>query len=254
VKNKLLILIGGNAGHGKDTLAEMLAAYLDKWATTRTDAYAYTLKLVAHETLGIPWHILNANKEVKESTFVTNWSGEKITVRQALQDIGEWFRNRFGHKIWANMVRQRAQLAPERITVVTDARHPDEELHWMKEVCDEFAWVFTVRVRRESVPIKRGHPSEDKIADEPDSSFDFIIENERDFVWLKFAALELACAVVLLCKTGKKKIKAEGDGWLVVGAAHEPLTQDDCAAFEVGPNAQNLKQITYTHLKGEKIA
>jgi energy-coupling factor transporter ATP-binding protein EcfA2 len=202
-QNKLMIILAGNAGHGKSTLEEMLIEIIEPWSSVRSDAYAFTLKKLVHDSLGAPWEILNAPRDVKESTLVTSWGGEEITVRQALQDVGEWFRQRFGHLIWANSVKHRAEFSNERVTIVTDARHPKEEIHWMRSSCSEFARIFVARIRRASVPVKRGHPSEDYIADEPDSSFDFIIENDGDLGELRSAALELACACVYLAKTGK---------------------------------------------------
>lgn len=214
---KLMIIIAGCAGHGKDTLAAELIELFGMWTSVRTDAYASTLKSVARESLCIPLDILMATKDIKESTLVDSWTDESITVRTALQDIGEWFRNRFGARIWANSVRRRAQLSSEQVIIVTDGRHPEEEIHWMKESCSEFATVITVRIRRDSVPIIRGHPSEDLISDEPDSSFDFIIENNHDLQWLQEAAGELVVVSELIHKGQRKKLtlsRLKGNGCL----------------------------------------
>ena len=244
MSQKLVILIGGAAGHGKDSLANYLKKILSKWAPTRTDAYAWALKQCVHLKTGIPMDILLAPKDVKES-YIDPLTGR--TVRKLLQDEGETTRQEYGHLVWAHGTMMRAKFSTERVSIITDARHPKEELHWMKEQCSEFARVFTVRIRRSSVPIKRGHPSEDLIADEPDSTFDFIIENEGDLEELKAAAIELARACVFLQKTGKKKVNRKGDGWGVPKAiAYEPLTTEKESTFLSEP-----VKLTYLRLKGE---
>ena len=265
--SKIVLVIGGNAGHGKDTFGEMLQEIFTSWASARLDSYAYTLKEIAHLSLGIPWEILTANKDVKESTFVSI-AGEKteITVRQALQKIGQWNRNTFGYLIWADSVRRRAQFANERVTIVTDARHPKEEIHWMRESCGEFARVFVVRVRNSRIAVKRGHPSEDLIVDEPDKSFDFLVENEGTLNDLQIQAQELACAMVVLVKNGRKKIKRKEHGWGVFNDSGrmvcEPLlSQDDAESAArhydettaslqpMGPHS--IRELTFNRLRGE---
>ena len=67
---KVLVLIAGNAGEGKDTLGTFLFNKFSNWTSVRCDAYAYTLKLIAHQTLGTPWHLLDGDKVVKESTLL----------------------------------------------------------------------------------------------------------------------------------------------------------------------------------------
>lgn len=266
--SKLMIILAGNAGHGKSTLEEMLKEIIGRWTSVRSDAYAYTLKKVVHDTLGVPWHVLNAPKDVKESTFVSSWGGEEITVRQALQDVGEWFRQRFGHLIWANSVKHRAEFAQERVTIVSDARHPKEEIHWMRESCSKFSRVIVVRIRRSSVPINRGHPSEDFIADESDDSFDLLLENEGSLEQLRVAASEVACACAYLAKVGKKKVKRGGDGWLVMNDSGvlvcEPLISEsearvaakhyDVATASCQPSeSHTVCQATYHNLGGNAV-
>jgi hypothetical protein len=263
--NKLVILIAGNAGAGKDTLTEALSNGLYHWASLRTDAYAYGIKLVVHQSLGVPWHILNADKAVKESTYVEVAGQPTLTVRETFQRIGEFYRQTFGKLVWASSTRRRAELAPERITIISDARHPEEEIHWMREHCEFAQRVFVVRIRNSRVPVKRGHPSEDHIADEPDSTFDFIVENEGSLDDLDVAAGELANAIVLLAKSGRKKVKRKGDGWGVFNDSGiqvcEPLTSEDDAKVAaqrydettatlqpMGPHT--VRQMTYHGLGG----
>lgn len=234
--NKIILLLAGGAGAGKDTFCGYLREFLEPWTSVRQDAYAYTLKQIVHVALGVPWDVLNGTKQVKEGTYVYV-AGEKTTktVRQALQDVGEFYRQSFGHLIWASSVRLRLAESSERITIVTDARHPKEEIHWMRESCAEFGRVYAVRVRNPRVPIIKGHPSEDLIAAEPDSSFDFIVQNDSDLEHLRRMAFQVAASVVILAKTGRSKLKKKDNGFFVQCAdgrvRFEPLPTADEADF-----------------------
>jgi hypothetical protein len=215
--NKILFLIGGNAGHGKDTFADYLKEVTTFWTGTYSTAYAYGIKKIVHETYGTPWEILNGNKEVKESTFVyMGQQKSKVTVRQALQKIGQFHRQTFGATCWAAATLTRCKASGERICIVTDARHPAEEIHWIGDEAASAGFLAVpVKIHRASVPVNADHPSESLILAEPDGSFSFIIENDSTFEDLQRAAEQLACAAVLLQKSGKKKLKKTGNGFVV---------------------------------------
>lgn len=257
--NKILVLIAGNAGHGKDTLGEFLQDIFEPWTSVRHDYFAYTLKLFAHQALGTPWHLLNGDKQVKESTtFEVCGEDTGVTLRSGLQDIGHFFRERFDRRVWANSVRLRAKNSPERVTVVTDCRHPEEEIHWMRETCCEFANVYIIRIRNSAVPVIRGHPSEDQIADAEDSEFDFIIENDGTVEDLHEAALQVASAIVLLNKTSKKRLAKKARGWLVCDVEGRPkyeplLSEDDALTLVHAGEGYHLREVSFDRLKGQRV-
>jgi len=207
--HKILFLIGGNAGHGKDTFADYLKEVTTLWTNgTYSTAYAYGIKKIVHETYGTPWEILNGNKEVKESSYI-HLGGQKtdVTVRRALQKIGQFHRQTFGATCWAAATLTRCKQSGERICIVTDARHPAEEIHWIGDAAASQGFlVVPVRVRRESVPVNPDHPSESLILAEPDDSFSFVVENDGTLEDLKRAAEQVACAAVLMQKSGKRKL------------------------------------------------
>jgi len=215
--HKILFLVAGNAGHGKDTFAAYLSEITNLWTDTFSDAYAYGIKKVVHENYGVPWEILNADKDVKESTYVYIGSRKSdVTVRRALQKIGQFHRETFGATCWANAALQRAKRSNNRVCIITDARHPAEEIHWIGEEAKLAGFLpVPVRVRRSSVEVNPDHPSESLILAEPDESFSFIVENNGSLDDLKNMAEQVACASVLLQKTGKKKVKRKGAGWIV---------------------------------------
>ena len=213
--NKILFLIGGCAGHGKDSFADGLKEVTRRWAKTYSTAYAYGIKKILHETYGTPWEVLNGNKDVKESTYVYMGKEQtKVTVRRALQKIGQFHRETFGPTCWAAATLNRCKQSNKRICIVTDARHPAEEIHWIgKEAAAAGFLVVPLRLWRSSVAVNPDHPSESLILAEPDESFSFIINNDGTLEDLEKAAEQLACAAMILSKTGKKKLKKGATCW-----------------------------------------
>ena len=51
-----MVIVAGNARHGKDTLSDMLAELID---SSRRDAYANPMKEAVHVKTGIPMDVLN---------------------------------------------------------------------------------------------------------------------------------------------------------------------------------------------------
>lgn len=206
--SKILILVGGSAGHGKDSFADYLKEITTYWAETYSTAYADGIKKILHETYGTPWEILNGNKDVKESSYVyLSEQKTDVTVRRALQKIGQFHREAFGPTCWAASTLTRCKKSNARICIITDARHPAEEIHWIGDVAASAGFlVVPVRARRSSVPVNPDHPSESLILAEPDESFSFLIENEGTLEDLQNMAEQVACAAVLLQKAGKQKL------------------------------------------------
>lgn len=205
---KILILIAGSAGHGKDSFADALCNVLGAWTTPYRTAYAYGIKKILHETYGVPWLVLNGDKDVKESTYVSMGAQQtSVTVRRALQKIGQFHRDTFGPTCWAAATLTRCLQSDARICVVTDARHPAEEIHWIGEEAAAAGYlVLPVRVRRESVPVNPDHLSESLILEEPDDTFSFLVKNDGSLDDLGRAAEQLACAAVLLQKAGRARL------------------------------------------------
>lgn len=206
--NRILFLVGGNAGAGKDSFADYLKEITSLWTETYSTAYAYGIKKILHETYGVPWEILNGDKDVKESHFVyVGRQRSKLTIRRALQKIGQFHRDTFGPTCWASATLTRCKQSNSRVCIVTDARHPVEEIHWIGEEAAAAGYlVIPVRLRRSSVPVNPDHPSESLILAEPDDSFSFVIENEGSLEDLRRVAEQVACAAVLLQKAGKQRL------------------------------------------------
>lgn len=260
---KILFLIGGNAGAGKDSFADYLREITALWCGgTYSTAYAYGIKKIVHETYGTPWEILNGNKDVKESSYIYVGSQKTdVTVRRALQKIGQFHRETFGPTCWAAATLTRCKQSGERICIVTDARHPAEEIHWIGDEAASAGYrVIPVRVRRSSVPVNPDHPSESLILAEPDDSFSFIVENDGTLEDLRRAAEQLACAALVLQKTGKKKLKKKDNGFVVRShAGHLPfepqLAPDDADSLATrlttaGGSPFSVEEIKFDLLRG----
>lgn len=261
--HKILFLIGGNAGAGKDTFADYLKEVTSLWTDTYSTAYAYGIKKVVHDLYGTPWEILNGDKDVKESSYIY-MGGQKtdVTVRRALQSIGQFHRETFGPTCWAAATLTRCKQSNARVCIVTDARHPAEEIYWIGDEAAKSGFlVFPVRVRRSSVPVNPDHPSESLIVNEPDASFSFLIENEGSLEDLKRAAEQLACAAVILQKTDKKKLKKRGNGYVVRGEhgalPYEPQTDPEGAEdlrqrlTDIEGFGHSVEEVRFDRLKGK---
>jgi len=201
--HKIIVVIGGNANHGKDTLADLLA---ERIPSSRRDAYANPLKVCVHLKTGIPMDILHGPASVKNDVRFGRY--EK-SPRQLMQEEGEEARQRIGKTIWMDRLLDRSVSEPERVSIVSDGRHPEEEFIQLRETLPENCLFFGVRVTRANEPILRGHVSEDRVADAPDSLFNFVAKNDGTLEDLALTADQLADAIVLTAKHGRLS------GWVI---------------------------------------
>lgn len=213
----LTIILGGNAGAGKDTFGQMLVDRFKALAVpNRLDSYAWTLKQVVHLKYGIPMLTLLGDKTVKESTYRYGKS-----VRRILQDEGEYARQTCGATVWADRLVERLLHQEERVAIVTDARHPNEEITGMRRRLEgDGRLTLVVRVVNPRVEVTRGHPSEDLIADASNDIFDLVVSNTGSLDDLRRTAVDVANAALLLHQSGKRRItsklmaySAGPDGW-----------------------------------------
>jgi hypothetical protein len=204
---KLLIVVAGNAHAGKDSLADRIAASM---SSCRRDAFAAPLKECVHLKTGIPMDVLNGPPGVKNDPQFGRYGQ---TPRKLMQDEGQEARDRIAKTVWMDRLVERAQSAQERCTIVSDGRHPQEEIVGVRASLDARGTFLGVRVVRPGEPVLAGHPSEDKIAAAPDSLFDVIVCNDSTLDDLALAARQVADLVILRAKTGGRKKAPEG--WIV---------------------------------------
>jgi hypothetical protein len=251
--SRILFLIAGNAGHGKDTFARFLNEIIEPWTSVHTTSYAYGIKKILHDNFGVPWSILEGDKDVKENSYVYVGNEKTdLTIRRALQKIGQFHRETFGATCWAASALTRCKQSVARVSIITDARHPAEEIHWISEQAGAAGFLpISVLVRRASVPVIADHPSESLILAEPDGSFSLIIENDASLADLRKVAEQVACAAILLQKTGKKKLKKKDAAYIIRKddlVMHEPFTEADAANYADGP--YKIERVSFDLLKG----
>lgn len=193
---KIVVVVSGCAQHGKDTLSDLLAELLPD---ARRDAYAAPLKMCVHLKTGIPMEILHGTSDQKESISLGRYGK---TPRRLMQEEGQEARERLGKTVWMDRAVERALAAQERVTIISDGRHPQEEIEGVQERAGRQTVVLGVRVVRPSVPVVREHVSETKIADVSDDIFDVVVSNEGTLEDLRAQAQQVADLVVLRAKTG----------------------------------------------------
>jgi hypothetical protein len=204
--SRILIVVAGNSEHGKDTLADALAARIPE---AERDAYAAPLKSCVHLKTGIPMWVLQADARVKNDP---KHGAYGKTPRKLMQEEGEEARQRIGLTVWMDRLSDRFLQGNTRVLVVSDGRHPEEEMAALRERINGRALVVFVRVIRPGWPVNRDHVSESKIADAPDSIFDYKILNDGTKEELLAKAEILAFAIQLRAETGKPQETA----WKVV--------------------------------------
>jgi hypothetical protein len=254
VPSRILFLIAGNAGHGKDTFARFLKEIIAPWTEVHTTSYAYGIKKILHDNYNVPWEILEGDKDVKETSYIYVGAEKTgLTVRRALQKIGQFHRETFGATCWAASALTRCVQSSARASVITDARHPAEEIHWISKQSEVAGFLpIPVRVRRKSVAVLADHPSESLILSEPDGSFSFVVENDGGLEDLRKMAEQVACAAVTLQKNGKRKLKKKDVAFLVRRpdgqTAYEPLSESEASLLAVPPNT--IERVDFDLLKG----
>jgi hypothetical protein len=105
------------------------------------------------------------------------------------------------------------------------------------------------------VPIIRGHPSEDLIADAPDSIFDFLIDNEGSLDDLERCATDTIDAMLTLDQASAKKVSPKlvaysygPTGWPY------PNREDAETIARSCPPGKEIVARTFTNLKGSIVA
>lgn len=113
---KILVLVSGKAGSGKDTVGEYL---VEKFGFRRY-AFADRLKEIAREV---------------------GWNGEKDEKgRRLLQELGSVVR-RYDLDIWVNIVLDEIKKNNGKKVVITDCRYVNE-YQKAKEFAEEFGYLF----------------------------------------------------------------------------------------------------------------
>lgn len=160
---KVVFVVFGNAGHGKDTLSDFIAGALFAHGSTLRLAFADPIKETAEHLIGIPAVVSYANAAVKESTF---FYGK--TARHWLQWIGtEIGRQGIHEDVWAHRLADTVLRDPVwKFAVVSDGRFENERTRLAPYFLqhDPTVRVVNVLVHRPAVPVHLTHKSESEVS------------------------------------------------------------------------------------------
>lgn len=162
----MLIGITGKAGHGKDTVADMIMELLP-----RTDKYSFAAPLKAMALAIDP--IIEGDKRL--SDFVANpdgWHAAKkhTEVRRFLQRLGtEGVRGTFGDNAWVDLMFDWWYSGNASYGVIPDTRFPNEaEAIW----AEDGIVIKVVRMGAGDLGVNASHASEQ------DLEADYVIWND----------------------------------------------------------------------------
>jgi len=187
---KIIVVVLGNAGHGKSRFADML---VESVLSAEVINFADEVKLAARHLIGIPLSVSHGSQKTKNETLYYGKS-----VRHWLQWLGtEVGRIGVDRDVWVDRFLDRVDESSKTMIVVGDGRFPDTDIYGLKErAVERDLRVVSVIIRRRAVPVTSNHSSEQVIAKTPDDEFDYKIENNSDLAALRRAAEDLLRQVV----------------------------------------------------------
>jgi dephospho-CoA kinase len=190
---KQLILISGKKGTGKDTLSLM---FRDKGFAQV--AFADVLKEQLHEYLNTVLEIPVFGADLytdKDKLIGNKFSEEKRTVREWLQQYGQFAKSMFGKNYWADVAIDTVQrLYPRSDVVISDTRFP-YEIQRVKEVLGNKYAIHTIKIKR-NTGFSDKDISETALDDWEDADFDFVVDNNGTVDDLKAKFIEIALKTI----------------------------------------------------------
>jgi hypothetical protein len=172
---RVCVLFAGNAGHGKDTAANMLADVCrERDVSPLRMAFADPIKDIAVHLLGIPKEISYGTQQDKLDHHVYGKS-----ARHWLQWIGtEMGRDQIHQDIWVHRFAEKALASDARVVIGSDCRFQNEMV-LMHELLRDKMGLHIVRIVNPRVPVNLNHQSESEVHGMDDSVFDHVIRNTK---------------------------------------------------------------------------
>jgi len=162
--NKVIYLIGGKAGSGKDTMAD----YMCKNYGCKRLAYADALKDYTSEKYNIDRNLFDT-QDGKMKVIKVNDS--ELTIRQLLINVS-LEKKLTNENLWIDIVIQQILDSDKEFIVISDFRYPAEYF----ELTKKFNYVSTIKIVRDNVKLINDH-SETAL---DTFDFDCIIDNNSD--------------------------------------------------------------------------
>lgn len=175
----------GNAGHGKDTVADLILSEChDRAIRAKKFALADPLKRVAMELLGMPVEVafgLFGVPIIERERLRQEWVKYGKNGRQWLQWIGtELGRRQIDEALWIDRAVDTVVLdeVGTRVFAIADCRFHNERIGLFERFTNRYVNFFSIRVKRPGVPVHLGHQSESEVASMTDDMFNAVIVND----------------------------------------------------------------------------
>lgn len=144
-----VVVVFGMSGHGKDTLADMIAQEIGRERVLRC-AFADPLKTAAQHLVGMPREVAYGDQKIKAT-----WRAYDRTARQWLQIIGTEIGRLMIHPdVWIDRLADLVRAQPDEIlaAVVSDGRFWNERGE-LRAKLDGKVRVRNVLIWRAGVPL-----------------------------------------------------------------------------------------------------
>ena len=184
-----IIVLSGKKGVGKDTVSDLIdSIILDNCQKKSIPIYqipiflkyplARPIKKIVSTFTGIPIKELDENKESK-------LEGYYRSPREFYRKVGDFIADVFGQKSIVNYtineIKNDINECSDRVNfIITDMRF-DFEFEELKKLEN----VTFIRIKR-NVEKDNSHYSETSLDNVPDSEFDFVIENNKNILSLRY--------------------------------------------------------------------
>lgn len=198
MKTRICVLFAGNAGAGKDTAADMLAAECGgRGLSVLRMAFADPIKELAVPLLGIPKEVSYGTQQDKLDYKVYGQC-----ARHWLQWIGtEMGRNQIHKDIWVHRFAEKAISSDADVVIGSDCRFRNE-MALMRTILEGGKGSVSARmllgdgdrydgmsatlsltilkIVNPRVPVNLAHQSESEVYNIPDDEFDLVIHNTKE--------------------------------------------------------------------------
>lgn len=173
MEKRACVLFAGNAGHGKDTGANMLADVCrQRDLSALRMAFADPIKEAAVHLLGIPKEVSNGTQQEK-----LDWNVYGRSAREWLQWIGtELGRDQIHQDIWVHRFVDRALRASHRAVIGSDCRFRNE-MSTVRELLGDDMKLTIIKIVNPRVTVNLEHQSESEVFHIPDDDFDIVLRN-----------------------------------------------------------------------------
>lgn len=165
-----IIVISGNKGVGKDTVANFMQDMFH-YTMCKTFAFAKPIKEITSILLDTSLDILDDNKDRSVHEIGITDVSKSMTPRNYYTTIGDMFCKTFGKEVFAKIILKQIEESNFEFNIITDMRFR-HEYNLLKELKPIF-----IRVKSNRVKLYTTHYSETDLLYLSDDAFDYVIDN-----------------------------------------------------------------------------